>query len=258
MSWATRPRTVPPSPRKQKMPESQQHVLITGAAGFIGSYLRRLWGPRYRLRLADIKPVENLQDHEESVTLDVADLDAFKAACKGIDTVVHLAADPSMQADFYASLLQRNIIGGYNGFEAARLAGCKRLVFASSINAVLGYGGKEAVEWDAPVFPQNVYGATKCWGEALARVYSDQHGLSCICVRIGGARYAPKQDEDPDRVHMGLSARDGAQLLGLCVDAKDIDFAIVHGVSGHRKTWLSLEHTKELLGYAPEDGTAMR
>ena len=240
------------------MTESEKTVLVTGAAGFIGSYLRRHWGARYRLRLADVKPVDNLQAHEEAVVLDVADLDAFTAACQGVDTVVHLAADPSMQADFYESLLQRNIIGGYNGFEAARKAGCRRLVFASSVNAVLGYGGKEAVEWDAPVFPQNVYGATKCWGEALARVYSDQHGLSCICVRIGGARYKPSKNDDPEKVHMGLSPRDGAQLFGLCVDAGDIGFAIVHGVSEHRKTWLSLEHTKKLLGYAPEDGTAQQ
>jgi NAD+ dependent glucose-6-phosphate dehydrogenase len=236
--------------------KEKRKVLITGAAGFIGSYLRRLWGDRYTLRLADINPVGELESHEEFVQLDITDLEAFTSACQGIDTVVHLAADPRMDADFYDSLLQRNIIGGYNGFEAARQAGCRRLIFASSINAILGYGGEKTVEWDVPVFPQNVYGATKCWGEALARVYADQHGLSCICVRIGGASWTPKpHQENPDKPHMGFSSRDGAQLFGLCVDAEDLDFAIVHGISKHRRGWMSLEYTQELLGYQPQDDT---
>ena len=136
------------------------------------------------MRLADVRPVADLDLHEEYVELDITDLEAFTAACGGIDTVLHLAADPSPQADFYQSLLSLNIIGGYNGFEAARRAGCRCLVFASSINAVLGYGqDRQAASWEVPIYPQNVYGATKCWGEALARVYGQDHALSCIaCV----------------------------------------------------------------------------
>ena len=160
------------------------HVLITGAAGRVASILRQHWGDRYRLRLADVRPVEDLDLHEEYVELDITDLEAFTTACEGIDTVLHLAADPSPKADFYQSLLSLNIIGGYNGFEAARRAGCRRLVFASSINAVLGYGQDgQAASWEVPIYPQNVYGATKCWGEALARAYDHEHALSCICVR---------------------------------------------------------------------------
>ena len=137
------------------------------------------------MRLADVRPVADLDRHEEYVELDITDLEAFTAACGGIDTVLHLAADPSPKADFYQSLLSLNIIGGYNGFEAARRAGCRRLVFASSINAVLGYGQDgQAASWEVPIYPQNVYGATKCWGEALARVYGHEHALSCICMRL--------------------------------------------------------------------------
>ena len=160
----------------------QKKVLITGAAGRIGGYLRHYWGDCYALRLSDVKPVEGLSAHEEFVEVDVADYDALAAACEGIDVVVHLAADPSMQADFYETLLQRNIIGCYNAFEAARVAGCRRIVFASSINAVLGHEDKTPVPWDIPVYPINVYGATKCWGEALARVLRLPSSYSRACA----------------------------------------------------------------------------
>ena len=170
-------------------------VLVTGAAGLVGGHLRTHWGDRYRLRLADIQPVEDLAAHEEFMEMDITDYDAFLAACQGVDAVVHLAADPSMAAEFYRTLLPLNIIGCYNGFEAAREAGCKRIVFASSINAILGYGREGGpVRWDAPVYPVNVYGATKCFGEALGRVYAHQHGLSCIMVRIGGAAWQQGPD----------------------------------------------------------------
>ncbi|SVB35354.1 uncharacterized protein METZ01_LOCUS188208 [marine metagenome] len=180
-------------------------------------------------------------------------------ACEGIDTIVHLAADPSPAAEFYETLLPLNIIGGYNGFQAAAEAGCRRIVFASSVNAVLGYGGETTTDWDVPVFPQNVYGATKCWGEALARVYSDQHDLSCICVRLGSPRLRMDKlkPEDLDKPSMGISRRDTAQLFGRCVDVENVDFAIVHGVSRHRRSWMDVEHSCLVLGYEPEDGTAM-
>ena len=129
----------------------KKNVIITGAAGLVGTILRQHWGDRYALRLTDIRPVKNLQADEEFAQLNITDLDAFTTACQDMDVLVHLAADRSPKADFYGSLLNLNIIGGYNGF-------------ASSINAVLGYQGTEAVSWDVPVFPQNVYGATKCFG----------------------------------------------------------------------------------------------
>ena len=233
----------------------QQHILITGGAGFVAGMLREYWGDTYRLRLADINPVENLADHEEFVKMDITSLDEFQAACEGIDTVVHLAADRSPSADFYKTLLDLNIIGGYNAFHAAHLTGCKRVVFASSVNAILGYNGDIPVEWDVPIFPTNVYGATKCWGEALGRVYCETHGLSCICVRLGSPRWEPDKHYDPDKAQMLISPRDTAQLLQKCVEA-NTDFAIVHGVSDHKTSWMGLEETREVLNYEPQDGTA--
>lgn len=229
-------------------------VLLTGAAGFVGEILRRHWGDRFDLRLADIKPIGDA----EAIKLDIADYDAMRSACQGVETVVHLAADPSPNADFYDSLLSRNVVGTYNVFEAAREAGCRRVVFTSSVNAILGYSPETPVPWDAPIFPINVYGATKCWGEALGRVYAHSHGLSTICVRLGSPRFAQDGNWDPDELSMGISPRDTAQLFALCIEAIDVDYAIVHGVSNHRKSWMDLEINRRVLSYEPEDGTAFQ
>ncbi len=236
---------------------SKRHVLITGAAGRVSSILRRHWGDQYRLRLADVRPVEGLARHEEFVELDITDLDAFSRACEGVDTLVHLAADPSPRADFYESLLQRNIIGGYNGFEAARLAGCRRIVFASSINAVLGYGKTDqSAPWDIPIYPENVYGATKCWGEALARVYDSQHSLSSICVRLTSPSFDQSSFDGEAKSH-GISERDTASVFGGCVEADDdVGFAIVNGVSRHTDFWLDVSCSDPRVLFEPQDGTA--
>ena len=117
---------------------ARKRVLITGAAGFIGSYIRQNYGDRYIMRLADIAEIEIRSGHEV-MKADIADLDQMQRACEGMDTVVHLAADRSPMADFYETLLSLNIIGTYNVFQAAKDQGCERVVFASSINAMLAY-----------------------------------------------------------------------------------------------------------------------
>lgn len=237
---------------------SKKHILITGGAGFVAGMLREHWGSTYQLRLADINPVENLAPHETFVQLDITKREAFREACEGIDTVIHLAADRSPRADFYETLLDLNIIGAYNAFDAAHNAKCKRIIFASSVNAILGYNGKTAVEWDVPVFPTNVYGATKCWGEALARVYSETHGLSSICVRLGSPRFEQGKTYDVEEPSMLISPRDTAQLFQKCVDVENTPFAIVHGVSNNKVNWMGLEKTSQILDYDPEDGTAFQ
>jgi hypothetical protein len=179
-------------------------------------------------------------------------------ACCGVDTVIHLAAEPNPIAQFYDTLLSHNVIGAYNAIHAAHEAQCRRIVFASSINAVLGHLGSTPIQSDAPPYPQNVYGATKVWGEAVARVYSDQFELSCICVRLGSPQFTQNGDWKPDEVSDGISARDTAQLFGRCVDVEDLKFAIVSGVSRHRRSALDVETTCQILGYEPQDGTAFQ
>jgi len=119
---------------------AKRRILVTGAAGRIGSAFFAGAAERYRFRLAD-RETDGLPSRSghEVIILDVADLEACRVACDGVDVVVHLAADPSPEADFYGSLLENNIKGTYNVFRAATDAGCRRVVFASSIHAVVGH-----------------------------------------------------------------------------------------------------------------------
>ena len=234
---------------------SKRTVLITGAAGLFGRILRTHWSDRYQLRLSDIRAIEDLAPHEEFIAADIVQYEQLRLACEGVHTLVHLAAYPGVGAEFYDTLLNLNIIGAYNAFHAAHQAGCQRLVFASSIDAVKGYWDEGEIRCDVPVYPTNIYGASKCWGEALARVYAAQHGLSCICVRLCNPGFDQAGDWDADEVISGLSRRDAALLLGRCVDVEDVDFAIVNGISNHRRGRLDLECTRQLLDFEPCDGT---
>ncbi|CAA9578348.1 MAG: UDP-glucose 4-epimerase [uncultured Thermomicrobiales bacterium] len=235
---------------------SARAVLLTGAAGRIGGNFFEHAKERYRFRLAHrdaAKLAAAAGEEHEAISLDVADPDACRAACDGIDTVVHLAADPSPEADFYGSLLDNNIKGTYNVFRAAADAGCRRIVYASSVHAVFAYPLDVQAKTDSPVRPANMYGVSKCFGEALAACFAND-GLSSIAVRIG-AYEAPWVHENPtaEAMAMYVSHRDLNQLLTRCVDADDVPFAIVHGVSDNRFKRLDLTSTRELLGYAPED-----
>ncbi|MCB0061099.1 MAG: NAD(P)-dependent oxidoreductase, partial [Caldilineaceae bacterium] len=167
----------------------KRKILITGATGRIGSFLTNQWKERYELYLTDIRPPKETFGFPFTAA-NIADYDALAALCQGMDTVVHMGADPSMEAS-WESLLPNNVIGTYNAFEAARQAGCRRIVYASSVNAVFGYPAEVQVQMNMPVYPINLYGATKCWGEALARYYSNTHGLSSICLRFGAVSQRP-------------------------------------------------------------------
>jgi nucleoside-diphosphate-sugar epimerase len=232
-------------------------VLLTGAAGRIGTAFRRAAGTRYHFRLADLR-VDGLDETpgegHQVVRLDVADLDACRDACAGMDAVVHLAADPNPAADFASSLLANNIVGAHNVFLAALEAECRRVVFASSVQTVLGYPPDAPIPVDVTTRPENLYGASKCWGEAAASAYSAQ-GLSVICVRIGAydASWLARPDVDPMELSAYVSARDLNQLLIRAIDADGIGYAIVYGVSDNHPNRVDLASTRALLGYAPVD-----
>ena len=240
------------------MPSSveRRSVLLTGAAGRIGSAFFAHARDRYRFRLTD-REAAGLAgaeaDGHEALALDVADADACQAACRGVDTVVHLAADPSPAADFYGSLLDNNIKGTYNVFRAAQDQGCRRVVFASSVHAVIGYPPDVQARPESPVRPVNMYGVSKCFGEAVAACFAAS-GLSAIAVRIGA--YENEQlhrRPTADLMSAYVSRRDLNQLLVRCVDAADVPFAIVHGLSDNRFKRMDLSSTRDLLGYAPQD-----
>jgi hypothetical protein len=168
-----------------------QRILITGAAGEIGTVLRAgLAGSYSLLRLLDVRPCANAGKGEEAVVADVTDLDAVTAATRDIDCVVHLAGVP--REGPWNQILPKNVAGTYNLFEAARRSGVKRVIFASSNHVIGFYRVGNKVDENALVRPDSRYGVSKVFGEAVGRLYADKHGLSVACLRIGSFRDAPK------------------------------------------------------------------
>jgi NAD+ dependent glucose-6-phosphate dehydrogenase len=234
---------------------AERRLLITGAAGRIGTAFRTAYGDRYSFRLVDRKAVDEPAGHE-AVVADLVQLDEARKACEGIDTVVHLAADPSPSATFYDTLLPLNIQMTYNLFHAAREQGCRRLVFASSIHAVNAYPLDYQVHPEDSVRPGDLYGVTKCFGEALCAYYGHREGLSCIAVRIGAFGTPDKVEDSTDSrmLTLWVSHRDLCQLLHRCVEAPDdLRFLIVQGVSDNQLKRMDIGNARELLGYDPED-----
>ena len=233
-------------------------VLIVGASGEIGTQLAHRLSHRYALTLADRRPPPS---GASTLEFDVADLDAYATACAGVDTVVHLAAERRPDAA-WEELLPANVIGAYHAFEASRRAGCRRVVFASSIHTGTGYPDDLQLRTDMPIRPGNLYGATKVWGEAVARVYADQHGLSCLCLRIGwaGRRDDRRRLAIEHAATVYLTYEDAAGVFAACIDAPDdLSFGVFYATSANRHPRVDLTDTRDVLGYQPlDDAFALR
>ncbi|HSH78830.1 MAG TPA: NAD(P)-dependent oxidoreductase [Herpetosiphonaceae bacterium] len=238
----------------------RRRVLVTGATGNIGSYFAEHAHDQYDLRLMVLQMDEDataLQAFGEVVTGELGNLERMKELCQGIDTVVHLAAeaDPSTT---WERLLQANIVGAYHTFVAAKAAGCRRVIFASSIHAVSGYPADVQVKTNEPVNPGDLYGVTKCFGEALGRYMAEQEGLSVIALRIGG--FQPAEAARTERgmwmLDAWVSQRDLLQLIRRCIDVENITFAIFHGLSDNRFKRLDISDARQLIGYEPQDDLA--
>lgn len=191
----------------------------------------------------------------EVVPADLGDPDALAELCSGVDAVVHLAGQPSPRSG-WEELLPSNIVGAYNTFAAAAEAGCRRLVFASSVHAVAGYPEDRQVRVGDPVNPATLYGVTKCFGEALGRYFGEQRGMSVIALRIGAYR-TPESAvaERNERVdHVYVSPRDLNQLLVRAIDFDSTGFVMVNATSDNSVQRLDLGEARTILGYSPVDG----
>jgi uronate dehydrogenase len=255
-------------------------VLITGAAGRVGRYLRSgvsaataggsegpegvagRPGPRgvssrtdlpslgWDLRLLDREPIEGEPD---AIVADIRDRAALAKAMAGVDAVVHLAG-AVRPSDSFAEVLAGNIEGTYEVLTAARKASVERVVFASS-NHANGFAprvgaGDAAVR--PPVVgdrPDSYYGVSKLFGEALARLFVDRYGMRIACIRIGSCFDKPT---DPRMLATWLSPGDLTRLVHACLTAPDLDYAVIYGASHNARRWWDLSPS-QALGYEPQD-----
>jgi uronate dehydrogenase len=222
-------------------------VLITGAAGRIGSCLRQgLRGIVGELVLTDVRPLEPVGG-ERFVQAGLADRDALLAAAEGADAVIHLGAVPS-EAPF-DELLGPNLVGTFNVFDAARRSGVGRVVFASSIHATGFYPIEQMLSGREAPRPDTLYGVTKAYGEALGHLYADKFGLDVVCIRIGAFAERPRQVGE---LSNWLSPPDAVRLFSACLSAPAVGFRVVYGASANRRLRWDLSPAREL-GYEPQD-----
>lgn len=241
-------------------------VLVTGLSGLIGGAVRRGLEDRFALRALNRRPVEGVPCHRA----DIADLAAIQPAFEGVDAVVHLAAWAHAPGE-WAEVLPANVIGTYNVLEAARRAGVRRVVYASSGAVVSGCerdepyasivaGRYEAVPPTWPVLthrspprPNGLYGVSKVFGEALARQYADQHGLSVLCIRFGLVN-AEDRPVTPRHFSVWLSQRDAVQIVERCLTAPpELPFGVFFATSDNRWSYRDLVYPRQVLGFVPQD-----
>ncbi len=221
-------------------------ILMTGAAGGIGTSLRKLLPAIYPdLLLSDLKAPADLAKDEKFKAADLADLAQVEAICEGVDGILHFGGY-SVEGP-WDQILQSNIIGGYNLFEAARKKGVKRVVFASSNHAVGFYPRHHHIGTDVTARPDSRYGVSKVFGEAVGALYADKHGLGVTCLRIGNFGEMPL---DQRRLSIWLKPEDLVQLCRIGLDHPDIHFEIFYGASYNERAWWDNHRTYEL-GYRP-------
>lgn len=259
-------------------------VLITGAYGLVGNVAYRwltsapdryeVYGMVRRRSASARLPAAALTlipaDHLRIA--DLTDFAAVQAAVVGMDVVVHLAATPDPDSP-WESIQANNITGSYHVFEACRLAGVQRVVYASTVMVVFGYDSEEPyrsllagrfeavslpdlrpIRPDQPARPRELYAASKVWGEGLAYMYAHTHGLSCIALRIG---WVLAEDRVPARWGESVfcSQRDIAQLIERSIAAPaSLRFGVFFGLSDNRYNLADISNARETLGYAPQDG----
>ena len=242
-----------------QQPARRQKLFITGAAGVVGTALRKHLRDRYDYRLLFHATVPEVDPGDEVVLGDVADFEAMREATAGVDAIAHLAlarvSRHMTQAARARNTIDVDMRGVYNVYEAARLNRVRTVVFAST-NHVTGLNEQEGLVStpEAPVRPDSIYGAGKAFGEALGRLYADRHGVRVFCLRI--ANFNGK--DEPGRFYepglsRWLSPRDLAQLVWRCIEAEHLQWGIFYGVSGGGEQKWDLANARELLGYQPAD-----
>ncbi len=230
--------------------QSHHRLLMTGAAGGLGQAMRsRLKANCAFLRLSDLSPLAPAQAGEEVVQADLSDKAAVHNMVADCHAIVHFGGISVEQP--WEPILQANIIGLYNLYEAARVHGVKRVVFASS-NHVMGfYRQNEVVDALSPPRPDGLYGLSKAFGEDLSRLYFDRYGIETACVRIGSSFPEPR---DRRMLATWLSYGDLHRLITACLTTPVLGHSIIYGTSDNSVGWYD-NHLARHIGFRPQDSS---
>ncbi len=227
-----------------------KRVLLTGAAGGIGTHLRRLLPPIYPdLVLSDLREPKNLAAGETFIRADVAKPAEIEKACVGVEGIIHLGGQ-SGEAPWEA-ILEANIVGCYNLFEAARKQGVKRVIFASSNHAVGFYPRTTTIPTTVIPRPDSRYGVSKLFGEGIGALYAYKHGIGVTSLRIGNVNEEPI---DKRRLSIMVSPRDLVKLIRIGLERPSLVYEVMYGVSDNARSWYDNSHAVSL-GYKPEDNS---
>lgn len=232
------------------MSKPYNRILITGAAGRLGSHLRTgLAHLAEHVRLTDMVEIADLAAHEEAVICDLADAEAVAGAVEGCDAVVHFGG-ASLEKP-WKTILSSNIEGGYHIYEAARQNGVKRVIFASSVHAIGYHELTDRIDETDPVRPDSLYGVSKCFVEALASLYWDKFGVESVCLRIFSSFPEPA---DRRMLWSWLSFADCVRLVEASLTAPHVGMTIAYGMSRNKVCPVDTS-AWNLLGYQPQDDT---
>jgi uronate dehydrogenase len=222
-------------------------IAITGAAGNVGNILReRLDRSRFELLLLDVNPIEAAPP-DRAQHVDLRDASAVRAAFEGVEAVVHLGAIPT--EDTFERILEHNIVGTRNVYDAAVATGVRRVVYASTVHVTGFYPWNQPTSPADPPRPDTFYALSKLTGENLGRLYHDRFGVEVVNLRICGFAREP---QGPWLRRGWLSFDDAVRLVTAALTAPDIGFLTCYGVSANTRRLFSDDGWAEL-GYAPVD-----
>ncbi len=224
-------------------------IVITGAGGSVGSYLRKTMAGKYQLRLSDIKPLTDIVDGETFVEADVTDAQAMIALTAGADGIIHMGGIAS-EAD-WAGIANVNLQGTINIYEAARINQVPRMIVPSSNHAVGFYPRSKKIPVEVMLRPDSRYGVSKAFAELMGSLYADKYGIKTLALRIGNVADEPV---DTRRLSIWISPRDLMQQVEIGLEHPDLHFDVMYGVSGNTRAWYDDEVARRL-GYKPLDNS---
>ncbi|MGN6827035.1 NAD-dependent epimerase/dehydratase family protein [Paucibacter sp. M5-1] len=225
-----------------------RRLLLTGAAGGLGRVLRpRLQRHCERLRLSDLADLGGAAAHEELMPADLADAHAMLELLDGVDAVLHFGGVSVEQP--FDMVLPANIVGVFNLYEAARLQGVRRIVFASSNHVTGCYRQGEVIRPTAPARPDGYYGISKAFGENLASLYFDRYGIETVSLRLGNCAPEPA---DRRGLAIWLSHDDLERLVLASLSAEDVGCLTIYGASDNPRAWWDNSAERDI-GYRPQD-----